>query len=71
MIKAVTINDREIIDASAASHLFQSIIVDGEIKLIDNYDEKADALQALMEKYQPEGKHKHLSDKSINATKYF
>ncbi len=63
-------------DACPASHLFQSLIIDGEIKLISDYDEKVDALQALMEKFQPEGKHKHLSDKSmyekmINATQMF
>lgn len=63
-------------DASPASHLFQSIIIDGSMVIVEEYDEKVNALQSLMEKYQPEGKHKHLSDKSfyekiVNATQVF
>ena len=61
--------------ACPATHLFKSVIIDGVINFIDDYDEKADALQALMVKLQQEGGFKHLSDdmykKAINATELF
>lgn len=63
-------------DASPATHLFSSVIIDGEIQIIEDYDEKINALQALMKKYQPEGQYKPLNDKKmyekmINATGLF
>ncbi|XPV69379.1 MAG: pyridoxamine 5'-phosphate oxidase family protein [Halarcobacter sp.] len=58
--------------ACPATHFFKSIIIDGEIKFIENYDEKVQALSELMKKLQKEGKYKPLSDevyqKSIDAT---
>lgn len=61
--------------ACPASHFFKSVSIDGTIGLIEEYDEKVYALQSLMEKYQPEGKYRHLSDnvykKMINATQIF
>ncbi len=61
--------------ACPASHFFKSVCIDGDIKIVDNYDEKILALQSLMEKLQPEGKFQHLKDeaynKMINATEVF
>lgn len=61
--------------ACPATQFFKSIIIDGEIKFIKDYAKKVLALQKLMEKLQPEGKYKSLSnkeyEKAINATKVF
>ncbi len=43
--------------ACPATHLFQSVEIKGRCKPVRESDEKARALQALMEKYQPEGGH--------------
>lgn len=57
--------------ACPATHFFKSIIIDGQIQMVDNYDEKVKALSLLMEKLQKEGGYKPLSDniykKMINA----
>ena len=62
-------------DACPATQLFQSVIIDGTIAFIDTYDEKAQALQALMEKLQKEGKYIPLDhamyEKAINATSIY
>lgn len=59
-------------NASPATHMFKSIIIDGKIEFIEDYDEKAKALEHLMQKYQKEGEYKPLNDemykKIINAT---
>lgn len=48
----------------------------GVIEIVEDYDEKVEAFQSLMEKYQPEGNFNPLSDKQmyekiINATGVF
>jgi len=63
-------------DASPSSHLFSSVILDGKIELVEDYNEKVQGFKALMEKYQPEGKYKPLNNKTmyekiINATGMF
>ena len=59
-------------DASPATHLYKSVIIDGEIEFIEDYDEKIEALTLLMEKYQKEGGYKSLDNemykKIVNAT---
>lgn len=61
--------------ACPATHFFKSVSVDGTIEIVTQYNEKVLALQSLMEKLQPEGKYKHLSDetykKMIDATEVF
>lgn len=58
--------------ASPATHMFKSIIIDGHIEFIEDYDVKASVLEMLMHKYQKEGGYKPLNDaiykKIINAT---
>ena len=58
--------------ACPATQFFKSIIIDGKIKFVENYDEKVKALSELMKKLQKEGKYKPLSEesyqKAINAT---
>ena len=58
--------------ACPATQFFKSVIVDGTITFVEKYDEKVQALGALMKKLQPEGGYKPLSDeayiKAINAT---
>lgn len=58
--------------ASPATHMFKSVIIDGEIEFIEDYNVKANALELLMQKYQKEGGYKPLNDviyqKIINAT---
>ncbi|WP_320033811.1 pyridoxamine 5'-phosphate oxidase family protein [Halarcobacter sp.] len=61
--------------ACPATHFFKSVICDGEIIFVDEYEEKVKALSLLMEKLQPEGKYIPLDDKiylkMINATEVF
>ena len=62
-------------NACPATHLFKSVVMDGVIEMVEKYDEKASALQALMEKLQKEGLYIPLNDKmyekAINATALF
>lgn len=61
--------------ACPATHFFRSVICEGVVEIVSAYDEKVKALQLLMEKLQPEGGYKHLSDtaynKMIDATEVF
>ena len=43
--------------ACPATHFFKSLEIRGRCDLVDDLDEKAGALQAIMEKYQPEVGH--------------
>jgi len=59
-------------DACPATHMFKSIIIDGKIEFIEEYDEKVKAMSALMQKLQKEGKYIPLNHemykKALNAT---
>lgn len=59
-------------DACPATHLFKSVIIDGKIKILEDYNEKATALEMLMQKLQKERKYIPLNNemykKAINAT---
>jgi len=59
-------------NACPATHLYKSVIIDGSMKFVEDYDEKAKALEALMQKLQKEGKYIPLNHemykKAINAT---
>ena len=58
--------------ASPATHMFKSVIIDGAIGFVEDYEQKANALTFLMKKYQKEGGYRPLNDeiykKVINAT---
>jgi len=58
--------------ACPATHFFKSIIVDGKVIFVDDYDEKVKAMGAFMQKLQPEGKYILMNDdvykKAMNAT---
>ena len=58
--------------ASPATHMYKSVILDGHIEFIEDYDVKANVLECLMKKYQKEGGYIPLNDaiyqKIINAT---
>jgi nitroimidazol reductase NimA-like FMN-containing flavoprotein (pyridoxamine 5'-phosphate oxidase superfamily) len=58
--------------ACPATQFFKSVIVDGRIEFVEEYDEKVEALSALMKKLQKEGGYKPLDEeiykKSVNAT---
>jgi uncharacterized protein len=47
-------------DASQADTLYISVVIKGNALIIDDNEEKTDALNALMEKYQKEGKYESL-----------
>ena len=61
--------------ACPATQFFKSIMIEGEIVFVEDYQEKVKALSALMQKLQPEGKYKPLSQeaykKAINATSIY
>jgi nitroimidazol reductase NimA-like FMN-containing flavoprotein (pyridoxamine 5'-phosphate oxidase superfamily) len=61
--------------ACPATHFFRSVCADGKVSIVKDYDEKAKALELLMQKLQPEGKYIPLDDtiykKMINATGVF
>ncbi len=42
--------------------MFKSVIIDGEMQIVKNYDEKAEALEFLMKKLQSEGKYIPMND---------
>jgi uncharacterized protein len=50
--------------ACPATHFFKSIIIDGQIEIIDSYEEKVKAMSLLMEKLQKEGGYKPFTDKA-------
>ena len=58
--------------ACPATHFFKSVIIDGQIEIVEDYEEKLAVFTALMQKLQPEGNYKPLSDKeyttAVNAT---
>jgi nitroimidazol reductase NimA-like FMN-containing flavoprotein (pyridoxamine 5'-phosphate oxidase superfamily) len=58
--------------ACPATAFFQSVIADGNIEIISDYDEKILGLTKLMQKLQPEGKYMPMDDgvyqKIVNAT---
>jgi len=58
--------------ACPATHFFKSVIAEGEVSFVEDYDEKVAALTALMQKLQPEGGYKPLHEeayrKMIDAT---
>lgn len=61
--------------ACPATQFFRSLCADGDIIIVKDYDEKVKALSIMMQKLQPEGQYKPLSDevykKMINATEVF
>lgn len=61
--------------ACPATHFFRSVICDGQIEFVNDYDEKVSALESLMQKLQPEGKYTPLTDevykKRVDATNLF
>lgn len=61
--------------ACPATHFFKSIIIDGKIEFVEEYDEKVAALSSLMKKLQPEGKYRPLNEKvytkAVNATSIY
>lgn len=63
--------------ACSATHFFKSALVYGDGCIVEDKREKAAALQALMEKYQPEGKYRKISaddrvyDKHLRRTAVF
>ncbi len=58
--------------ACPATHFFKSVVIDGKIEFVKNNKEKVQALSALMQKLQKEGKYIPLKDevykKIIDAT---
>lgn len=61
--------------ACPATQLFKSVIIDGNITLVNSFEEKTQALKGLMKKLQSEGKytpmHHTMYEKAINATEVF
>lgn len=49
--------------ASPATHLYKSVIIDGSIEFVEDFDEKTKGFEALMQKYQKEGKYIPLANK--------
>ncbi len=58
-------------NACPATHLFKSVILDGHIVFVEDYEEKANTLESLMRKLQKEGNYIPLNHemykKAINA----
>lgn len=61
--------------ACPATQFFRSVCSDGEIIIVNDYNEKIKALTLIMEKLQPEGKYIPMNDevykKMIDATEVF
>lgn len=48
-------------DASLADTLYISVVIKGKAKVVNDRQEKTDALNGLMKKYQPEGRYEPIS----------
>jgi nitroimidazol reductase NimA-like FMN-containing flavoprotein (pyridoxamine 5'-phosphate oxidase superfamily) len=48
--------------ACPATQFYKSIIIDGEIEFVEDFEEKSMVLSALMQKLQPEGGYRPFSD---------
>lgn len=48
--------------ASPATHLYKSVIIDGRIEFVEDFEQKTEGFTALMQKYQKEGQYIALSD---------
>ena len=57
-------------DACPATHMFKSIIIDGTIEFIEEYEEKVKAMGALMQKLQKEGKYIPLNHEMYKKVPY-
>jgi len=59
-------------NACPATHMFKSVIIDGVIEFIDDYDEKVKAMSAMMKNLQKEGQYIPLNHemykKALSAT---
>lgn len=55
--------------ACPATQFFGSVLLEGEITLLENVDQKANALNALMQKLQPEGNYEPLRANNPMYTK--
>ncbi len=55
--------------ACPATQFFGSVMLEGTIKCIENMEEKADALTALMRKLQPEGRYADITPSNQAYTK--
>ena len=55
--------------ACPATQFFGSVILEGTVTLVENLEEKANALNALMEKLQPEGLYEKISIENPAYTK--
>ncbi len=54
-------------DASQADTLYVSVVIKGNASIVQNKDEKAIALNALMKKYQKEGGYESLSSNMVSV----
>ncbi len=54
-------------DASQADTLYVSVVIKGNASIVQNKDEKAEALNALMKKYQKEGGYESLSSNMVSV----
>ena len=52
-------------DASQADTLYVSVVIKGEAVLVEDYQEKALGLNAMMKKYQPEGHYEPLQKEDL------
>jgi nitroimidazol reductase NimA-like FMN-containing flavoprotein (pyridoxamine 5'-phosphate oxidase superfamily) len=52
----------------AAAYRYQSVIIKGRARMVDNPDERLRALQALMAKYQPEGGYGDFPEEKLALT---
>lgn len=54
-------------DASQADTLYVSVVIKGNASIVQNKDEKANALNSLMKKYQKEGGYESLSSNMVSV----
>ena len=55
--------------ACPATHFFGSVILEGNVEILEIMDDKADALNALLQKLQPEGQYEPISASNPIYTK--
>lgn len=64
----ISLLDKDVENPCDVNTEFNSIILQGEATIVDNFDEKKEALSKIVEKFTPHLMHKELPENMINGT---
>lgn len=64
----ISLLDKDVENPCDVNTEFNSIILQGEATIVDNFDEKKEALSKIVEKFTPHLRYKELPENMINGT---